>query len=211
MQRIIDGLAGQPVGLHGIGHRGGLHRQADVVKVKFFEQARVIERALDQRLGRRPAEALQNVLLDRTGVDADADRDARRARRLDDLVHPVVRADVARIEPDLLHTGGNGSQRQLIVKMDVGHDRQGRIRADFLERVRRFQIGHGAADDVAARVSQRADLGERRLRIAGVGVRHGLHRNGCAAADRHRADHDLSCFHRCYHLDDSNIVKRTAA
>ena len=81
---------------------------------------------------------------------------------------------------------------------------------DFLERVRRFQIGHGAADDVTARVSQRADLGERRLRIAGVGVRHGLHRDGRAAADRHRADHDLSCFHRCYRLDDSNIVKRTA-
>ena len=37
------------------------------------QQTDVIERALDHRLGRRPAEFLENVLLHRAGVYADAD------------------------------------------------------------------------------------------------------------------------------------------
>src|SRR3546814_6194232 len=56
------------------------------------------ERALDHRLGARFAVALQQLPLQRAGVDADADGAAMVARRLDDLPDPVPAADVAGVD-----------------------------------------------------------------------------------------------------------------
>ncbi len=151
----------------------------------------MIERGLDHRLGRRAAELLKDMLFHRAGVDADADRDMPRLGGLHDRVHTVRPADVARVEPNLIHARLDGREREPVVKMDVRHDRYGRAGADLAERFRRLRVRHRAAHDVAARVRQRADLCQRRFRVARIRVGHGLYRNGRAAADEHIAHPDL--------------------
>ena len=48
------------------------------------------------------------------------------------------------------------------------------------------------AHDVGARLGDLVDLVHRRLEVRGLGLRHRLHGDGRAAADRDAADHDLS-------------------
>ena len=79
--------------------------------------------------------------------------------------------------------------------MHIRHDRDGRAFADCAQRVRGLHVWRRAAHDVAARVRQRANLRERGFRVPGIGVCHRLHRDRRAAADRHRTDVNLSCFH----------------
>ena len=156
----------------------------------------MVQRGFDHGFRRRPAELLQDMLFHRTGVDPDADRDAALFRGLHDRVYAVRAADIAGIKPYLIHARFDRCQRKPVVEMDIRHDRYGRGGADRFERFRGLCIRHGAAHDIAACFGQRADLGQRRLRVPRVRVGHGLDRNGRAAADPHVAEPDLLClFH----------------
>ena len=57
-------------------HVGRLHRDLVLVEVMVLEDADMVERAFDQRLGAGLAIFLEQVLLEAAGIDADADRAA---------------------------------------------------------------------------------------------------------------------------------------
>src|SRR3546814_20469848 len=76
--------------------------------------------------------------------------------------------------------------------MDVGDDRHGRRADDLLQRCGGILIGAGYADDVGPRLLAAADLVDRRRRVAGGRVGHGLLRDGRTAPHRHIPDHDLT-------------------
>ena len=191
VERIMRLFMRQQVGLHGVRHGRRLDRNADVVKAAVIEQPNMVERGLDHRLGRRAAELLQNVFFHRAGVDADADRDVPRLGRLHDRVHAVGAANVAGVKADFIHARLDGGEREPVVKMDIRHDRDGRVGADFLQRLRRLRVRHGAAHNVAAGIGQRTNLRQRCFCVAGVRVGHGLHRNRRTTTDRHVPHHDL--------------------
>ena len=154
----------------------------------------MIERALDHRFRCRAAEFLEDVLLHRAGVYADADRQTACLCRLHDRLYTVCAADVARIQANLVHAGLDRRQRETVVKVDVRHHRQRRVRADFAQRLRRLHIRHGTANNVAARVRQCANLRQSSLRVARIRVGHGLHRDGRAAANQYVPYLDLLCY-----------------
>ena len=63
---------------------------------------------------------------------------------------------------------------------------------DALQRLGVLLARHRHAHDVRARVGDGPDLVHRRAQVRGLGLRHRLHRHRRAAADRHRADVDLT-------------------
>ena len=83
-------------------------------------------------------------------------------------------------------------QRQRVVEVDVGDDRDRRLDHDRAERVDVLLARDGAADDVAAGVRDGADLAQRRLVVGGLGLRHRLDGDRRSAADLDPADVDLS-------------------
>ncbi len=62
---------------------------------------------------------------------------------------------------------------------------------DLLQRRGRVRRRAGHADDVGAGLLAAADLVDRRLRVLGRRVGHGLDADRRVAADGHGADHDL--------------------
>ncbi len=112
----------------------------------------MVERAFDHRLGAGLAVFLQQVALERAGIDADAHRAAVVLGRLDDFAHAVGRADIAGIDAQAGGAALGRLDRPLIVEMDVGDDRHRDLPHDLLAARRRFLVGAGDPDDVGAGV-----------------------------------------------------------
>ena len=75
--------------------------------------------------------------------------------------------------------------------MNVGDDGQRALLADRLKPVEAARVGNRDADDLAARVRERANLCEGRGGVVGLGRAHRLDRYGRTAAHRNAADMHL--------------------
>ena len=152
----------------------------------------MVERAFDQRLRAGLAVFLEQVLLEATGVDADPDRAAVGLGRADDFGDALGRADVAGIDAQARRARVGGFERALVVEMDVGDDRHARRADDLTQRGGAVGVGATDPDDVDPGLFAAADLVDRRARVAGRRVGHGLDRDGRVAADGDVTDHDLA-------------------
>ena len=150
-------------------------------------------RALDERLRRRVAVLFEQTLFQAAAVDADTDGDAALPAGLGHLADVVRFADVAGVDADLVHAGLRRRERKPVVKMNVGHDRDGRGVHDLGQSVRCGLIRHGKADDLTPGIMQPGNLLDGRACVRGVRVAHRLHRDRRAAANRDGADMDLFC------------------
>ena len=84
-------------------------------------------------------------------------------------------ADVAGVEAQAGHAGLEGGQGQLVLEVDVGHDRHRRAGHDAGQALGRLRLVAGAAHDVGAGAGQGVDLGQRALDVGRLGDRHRLH------------------------------------
>ena len=171
--------------------------------------------ALDECLRRRVAVLFEQALFQAAAVDADADGDAALPAGLGHLADIVRLADVAGVDADLVHARLRRCEREPVVKMNVGHDRDGRGVHDLGQGIRCGLIRHGKADDLAPGVMQPGNLLDGRARVRGVRVAHGLHRDRGAAADGNGADMDLFCLgsfhkHSCISEKPENAQKPEA-
>jgi len=169
MQGVIAGIGQLLIGGHGQEDVGRLHADLEVVEIVILQDARMVERAFDHRLGAGLAVFLQQVLLQRPGIDADAHGDAMVAGGLDHLAHPLGTADIARIDAQAGRAGIGGLERALIVEMDIGHDRHFRGLDDRVQRPGRVLVGAGHPDDVDPGLLAAPDLGDGGLGIGGQG------------------------------------------
>ncbi len=101
-------------------------------------------------------------------------------------------ADVAGVEPQLVHAGVERRERQLVLVVDVGDDRQRRAGHDPGQALGRLGLVARATDDVAAGAGQRVDLRERAVDVGRLGGRHRLDADRGVAADGDLADLDLT-------------------
>ena len=111
-----------------------------------------------------------------------------RATTSADLLRP---ADVARVDPHAVRAGVDRLDRERVVEVDVGDHRDRRLGDDRPQRVDVLLARHGDAHDVRARLGHAPDLVHRGLQVGRLGLRHRLHGDGRAAADRDAADVDL--------------------
>ena len=122
MQRIVAGFGELLIGGDGEEHVGRLAGDLELEEVVVLEDLGVVQRALDHRLGAGLAVVLEQVALERAGIDADAHRAAVILGRLDDLAHALGRADIAGIDaqaggaalapPRSRACSGNGCRRR---------------------------------------------------------------------------------------------------
>src|SRR5262249_39089155 len=136
----------------------------------------------------------QQVLLQRAAVDADADRYPALGGELDHLLDAPALADVAGIEPEAVHALLERDERQLVIEMDVGDERDANAALDLAELFRCLAHRNGDAHNVAARRLQGPDLVARGARVAGVGLRHRLDGDRGIAANLEITEPDLPGF-----------------
>ena len=191
MQRVVAGFGKLLVGRHREEDVGRLHADLELVEIVVLQDARMVERRFDHRLGARLAVLVEQVPLQRPGVDADAHGNAVILGGLDDLAHPLGAADIAGIDAQAGGAGVGRLDGALIVKVDVGDDRHPARSDDLVQCPGRVLVRAGDADDVDARLLAALDLRDGRLGIGGQGVGHRLHGDRRIAAHRHGPDHDL--------------------
>ena len=113
---------------------------------------------------------------------------------LDHFFDIFARADVAGVEAQAVDALLDGDQRQFVIEMDVGDQRDANFFLDLAELLGRFAHRHGTADDFAAGRFQGPDLLHRGAHVAGVGLGHRLDRDRRIAADFHIAQLNLPGF-----------------
>ena len=108
---------------------------------------------------------------------------------LGDLVRP---ADVAGVEPHAVRAGVDRLERERVVEVDVGDDRDRRLAHDRLQRLDVLVARHGDAHEVGPGVGDAADLVHRGREVRRLGLRHRLDDDGRPAADLDAADLHVS-------------------
>src|SRR5690606_24739761 len=164
----------------------------ELVEVQVLEDAGVVQRAFDHGVGAGLAVFLEQFLLQRAGVDADAHGAAVVAGGLDDFLDPLDRADVAGVDAQAGGARLGGLDAAAVVEVDVGPQRHAGLARDGLEGRRGVLVRAGDADDVGPGLFQLADLLQRRRRVGGRRIGHRLDADRRATADRDGADHDLA-------------------
>ena len=153
----------------------------------------MLKGTLHQRFGGGVAIFFQQLLVKAAAVDADADGNVALLADLHHSLHPIFTADIAGIDANFGRTALSGGNGQLIVKMDVRHQRQRGLFADLSKAAGGLHIGHRQTRHLTAGGLQRPDLGQTSLHIGGLGVQHGLDHHRLTAADLYIAYADLSC------------------
>ena len=120
---MVRGVGELAIGLDHQRHARRLDGELDEVEVDLLEVGELLHRRLDHRLGGDATVPFVERRVERSGVDADADRHspiARFRRHGLDVLRP---ADVSRIEAQSLNPGLQRSQRHAVLMMDVGNHR----------------------------------------------------------------------------------------
>src|SRR6185436_20209623 len=94
-----------------------------IAEAVVLEDADVVHRAFDQRLGAGLRVFLEQVPFEAAGVDANADGAAVGAGGGDDFLDPLLGSDVAGVDAQAGGAGVGGFQCTLVVEVDVGNDR----------------------------------------------------------------------------------------
>ena len=185
--------AQQPVGLHHHDRVVVLDRDLEVVEVVLLEQARLPDRALDEGLRGRLAVLLQEARLERAGVHADPDGDARGLRgRCDGADLVVELPDVAGVHPHRADAGVDGREHVPGLEVDVRDHRDLALHGDDLQGIGVVLVRNGDAHDVAAGGGQLGDLLQGRVDVGGLRRRHRLDADLGVAADCDLAHVDLA-------------------
>ena len=134
----------------------------------------------------------QQSLLQRAAIDTDADWDAPQTAGVCHRLDPVLSTDIARIDADLVRSGRDGLQGQLIVEVDIHHHWERTGLLDLGHRPGGGPIRDRHPHDLTSSRSQGPDLGQGGLHIVGAGIGHGLDGDRRPAADGDAAHMDLS-------------------
>lgn len=93
---------------------------------------------------------LLQIFFQRTGVNADADRDVFIARAVDNAANTLFVTDIAGVDAQAIDAVLGDFQRNAIVKVDVRHQRDTHLLFDKPERFCRVHRRHRDTHDVCA-------------------------------------------------------------
>jgi hypothetical protein len=95
----------------------------------------------------------------------------------------ILTAEIAGVDADGLGTVLKRSHGQPGIKMDIGNERKGYLVTDGTDCPGRLHFRHRNPDNLTACLLKPQNLGHCRLDISGIGIGHGLNRDGRATAD----------------------------
>ena len=184
MQGLVDELAELSIGLDGHENLGSLERDLEVLEVVALQDLDVTQGGFDQGIRVGLAVFFLQIAFQRARVNTNADGDAVVLGAGDDLRHLLVVADVAGGDAQAVRASFGSGEAALVVEVDVRDQRH--VTHFLLDLTKSLGGGEGRhrdAHDVRTRLHRRADLGHGGGHVLGVGVGHGLHRDGGGAAD----------------------------
>ena len=193
VQRVVARCGEQSVGADHHDRVVVLDRDLDVAEAVLLEQGALPQRRLDQGLGGGLAVLGQQPLVQRAGVDADADRYAGVAGGLGDLARPCRRT--ALMLPGLTRTAAQPAS--IAANTYFGWKWMSAmtgicdLRAMAGSASASSWRGHGDPDDLAARRGELGDLLEGGVDVGGQRGRHRLH--GHRGVRRRRARRASPC------------------
>ncbi len=193
VQRPVPGFRQQLVGAHHDHRVAVLDRDLEVVETVFLEQGGFPDRRLNQRLRGCLAVLLQQLGVQGSAVDANADRGAVVLGGLGDFLDLVIElADVARVHAHRTAAGLDGGKNVLGLEVDVRDDRDLRLHRDDLQRLGVLVGGAGHPDNVAAGSRELRDLLQGRIDVMRLGGGHRLDADWRVRPDAHAADFKLT-------------------
>ncbi len=142
VQRLFNLPGKQLVRFHRHEYFRCLEANLEIAKVQALQDLDVTQGGFHQGLGRGLAVFFLQILLQRTGIDADANRNAMVLGRLNHCLHPVLTPDIAGIDAQAIRAKLGDAQGDLVVEMDVGDERHRRALPDLAEGFRRLHAGH---------------------------------------------------------------------
>lgn len=163
---------------------GGKHDIGKAAILKMLDETLARHHEL---FGLRKVIAFGDILLKRARVHANANRAPSGTRGIDHGIDLGPIADIAGIDAQLGSTGLNGTNGELMVKVNIGNNRHRRLRTNHAKALERSLDGHAHAHNITTRLGKRAHLRKRRLGVSGIGAGHGLNHNRSAAAYLHVA------------------------
>ncbi len=119
------------------------------MKIEFLQHLHMTHCAFHHGFRADLSVFCQNVLLQGSGVDTDADGNAPILRSLCHSPYLFLFSDIPRIDAQLGHATANGQQRQGGIKMDICDQGNMNLRNDLPESLPRFLIRHCTADNIA--------------------------------------------------------------
>ena len=198
MEGIIGLLGDQFVGFHAHHHVRGLDADHQIAVSQVLDDGDLVKGAFHQALGGDAAVFGQNLLFERAGVHAHPDRDSPLRGFIDHGFDALSGADISGVDADFIRAVLNGGHRQPVVEMDIRHQRDVDLLLDLLQRGRSLHGGHRHPDDLAARLFQAQDLGDRGLYILRLCIAHGLDQHRVAAANEAVTDFYSLCVFSCH-------------
>ncbi len=152
------------------------------------------QRRFYQGLWRRLAVLLLQVFFQRTGIDADADRDAPITRSIDHGTDTVFTTDIARVDTQTVNAQLGHTQGNAVIEVDIGDQRHLDQLLDTAKGFGSVHVRHRNTHDVDTRGFQTIDLCHGSGHIVGVAVGHALHRDRRITTDRYGTDPYFSGF-----------------
>ena len=163
----------------------------------------MLKGAFNKRLRSRMAVLCKQALIETSSIHTDSNGNFLFFTNIDYSLHAILPADIARIDADFGGTGFCRRNCQLIIKVNICHQRQRTFFYDLSKSSGAFHIGNSKTNDLATSSFQLTNLLQRRGNIRGLGVQHRLNHNRRAAANLYITYNYLSG-HRYHPL---NIVK----
>ena len=121
----------------------------DVVKPAFAQQRYVFVRAFGQCQSGRSAVADEQFFFQRAGVDADTDGNVMVLCAAGNLLD-VPAADIARIDSDFIRALADTFQRQPVIEMNIGHQRDGKTALELAKPFGGQLVRNGNAQNFTA-------------------------------------------------------------
>ena len=121
-KRVIASFGQRLIGRDGEENIRRLDADLEIEEIVIFENFCVAQRAFDHRVGAGLAVFFQQILFQRSGIDADAHGAAVILGGLTTSRTRSVGTDIARIDAQAGRTGFGGFDAALVMEMDVGDD-----------------------------------------------------------------------------------------
>ena len=121
------------------------------------------------------------MFFQRAAVDPNANGDLLLSANIRHRFYPIVAADIARVDADLVDPPLGSAQRQTIVKMNVRH--QGHIHGvlDRLNQIQSRLVRNGKANYLAPGSCQSLGLRHRAVNVRRRHIQHGLYQHRAVA------------------------------
>src|SRR4029453_14526206 len=137
--------------------------------------------ALNHSFWSRITVLLKQMIFQRTGVNANPDRNSFFLTSLNAPLYPFPTTDVARINPYLVDAVLNSQQCQTIIKMNVRDKRNMNALLNLFNCFSGFLVIDGNPNKLAARFLKSQYFSDSRFHVSSLGRTHTLYNNLVAA------------------------------